>query len=305
VCIAFDADNREMRMAPRVDKVYRKLYIYNRAATTGSEGEADFYLTRAPACSSLLPPRPEKLAAWEFAERFEVMRKTTVETIQLQTVLDELKIERVDWFKTDSQGTDLRLFQSLGEPRLRRVLVAEFEPGILDSYAGEDKLWQLMASMDNLNFWMAEIEIKGSQRIRKDLLDKFRRFEREYLIHLLRPAPGWAEVTYLNTFSEEDFRLREYLLGWACATIYRQHGFALELVAMARARSSDPILEHLEKHSIRAVRLCYGNLFAYVPLIGRLFRRWRKRKRYQNRTTALLTRLSEAGHGVAGEKERE
>jgi len=300
VCIAFDADSREMRMAPRASNVYRELHIYDRAATASPEGTADFYLTRAPACSSLLPPRPEKLAAWEFAERFDVMQKTTVKTIRLQTVLDELKIERVDWFKTDSQGTDLRLFQSLGEPRMRRVLVAEFEPGILDSYAGEDKLWQLMALMDSLNFWMADIEIKGSQRIRKSVLDKFQRFEREYLIHVLKPAPGWAEVTYLNTFSEEDYRLREYLLFWVCATIRRQHGFALELVAMAKARFSDPILEDLENHSIRAVRMCYGNLVAYLPLISRLFHRWRKQQRHKNRTTAVPTKLPTADHGVVG-----
>jgi FkbM family methyltransferase len=305
VCIAFDADDREMRGVPRANKVYKRLYVYNRALTAGPEGVADFYLTRQPACSSLLPPCPDKLAAWEFANRFDVTRRTSVETIRLQTVLREAGIESVDWLKVDSQGTDLRLFQSLGEHQMRQVLVAEFEPGILDSYQGEDKLWQLMSWMEGLNFWMSDIAIHGSQRIRKSLLGGFRRLEREYLMHLLKPAPGWAEVTYLNTFAEENFRLRDYLLGWVCATTKSQHGFALELATVAKERFADPICEELLRHSAGAIRQCYWNVPAYFPLIGRAFRRWKKQVRNRSASVPLRTAMLAAGHGVPGEDERE
>jgi FkbM family methyltransferase len=287
VCVAFDADDREMRADSRIGKVYRKLYIYNRALTAGSEGVADFFLTKAPACSSMLPPHTEKLAAWEFADRFTVVRKGTVETIHLQTVLRELKIEQVDWIKIDSQGTDLRLFQSLGEQRARRVLVAEFEPAIMDSYQGEDKLWQLMSAMDRLNFWMCESEIKGSQRIRKSLMDAFRPFERKYMVHLLKSAPGWAEVAYLNGFADDGLRLREYLLGWVCATVKGHHGFALELAIKAKERFREAFCEELEQNSVRSIRRRYWDLPAYFPLVSRVYHRWRKEKRHQNVPAAL------------------
>jgi FkbM family methyltransferase len=286
ICVAFDADAREMRQKSAAPVGYRRLHIVDRALTTDEEGIADFYLTKEPACSSLLPPCTEKLAAWEFAERFRVVQKSTVQTMRLQTALRELRIERVDWFKSDSQGTDLRLFQSLG-PLMRWVLVAEFEPGILDSYLGEDKLWQLMASMDSLGFWMSDIEVMGSQRLRKGLMTGFRRIEREYLVHLLKPAPGWAEVTYLNTFTADDFSLRDCLLAWVCATVKRQHGFALELAATAKARFNDPICAKLEQHSKLAIRRCYLNLPAYLPLISRAFRRWTKRNRHANSSVSL------------------
>jgi FkbM family methyltransferase len=295
VCIAFDPDDREMRVDTRANREYRKLHLYNRALTADTDGVSDFYLTKEPACSSLLPPRTEKLAAWEFADRFAVVGKSSVRTIHLQSVLQELKIEQVDWFKTDSQGTDLRLFQSLGEPRMRRVLVAEFEPGILDCYRGEDKLWQLISSMDNLNLWMADIDFGGSQRIRKSMMTGFRRFEREYLVHLLKPAPCWAEVTYLNGFADSDFRLRDYLLGWVCATVKGQHGFALELAVLARERFDDGFCEELEQHSIRAIRKGYWNVFAYFPLAARVFRRWRKRKRHENGSLPRRTAPPAAG----------
>lgn len=292
VCVAFEPDDREMRSTPQASTVYRKLYIYNRALTAGTEGIADFYLTKAPACSSLLPPWTERLAAWEFAGRFEILRKSKVETIHLQTVLRQLKIDQVDWFKTDSQGTDLRLFQSLGEPRMRRVLVAEFEPGILDSYQGDDKLCQLMSAMDGPNFWMCDMSVKGCQRIRKNFMKEFRPVEQRYLVHLLKSAPAWAEVAYLNAFVEDGLRLREYLLGWVCATVKGHHGFALELAINARDRFGDEFCQELEQHSIKLIRRRYWNLLAYLPLLGRTYRRWKKEKQHRNDAVALSETLN-------------
>ena len=53
--------------------------------------------------------------------------------------MKELEIKSFDWFKTDSQGTDLRLFKSIGETLIPKIIVAEFEPGFINSYLGEDK----------------------------------------------------------------------------------------------------------------------------------------------------------------------
>jgi hypothetical protein len=276
VCIAFDADDREMVQTRRASKVYKELYIYNRALAAGPEGTSDFYLTAAPPCSSLLPPNTKSLAAWEFAGRFSVLRKENIRTIHLSTVIQELGLQRVDWFKTDSQGTDLRLFLSLGESLIRKVLVAEFEPGIIDAYEGEDKLWQLMSCLDQRPFWMADMTIRGSSRIRKNQIRGFSTFEQNYLVHLLKTSPIWAEVAYLNSFVLEELDHRDFLLGWVCASIKRQHGFALELAATGKRRFQDAMFETLEKHSLRAIRSSYLNLPAYFPLLLRLFRKWRK-----------------------------
>jgi len=47
----------------------------------------------------------------------------------------------------------------------KKILVADFEPGIIDAYEGEDKLHQLMAYMDKDPFWVSSMEIKGTKRI--------------------------------------------------------------------------------------------------------------------------------------------
>jgi FkbM family methyltransferase len=276
ICIAFDADEREMRQTRRASNVYKELYIYNRAVSASPERTSDFYLTKSPPCSSLLAPNTKGLSAWEFADRFSVIKKDTIKTIHLSSVIQELKLERIDWFKTDSQGTDLRLFLSLGDALIRKVLVAEFEPGIMDAYEGEDKLFQLMSSMHTRAFWMSDMVIKGSHRIRKDLVKGFTRFELDYMVHLLKTSPGWAEVTYLSSFAHEEFSKRDYLLGWVCACIKQQHGFAWELAAGGHQRFRDPIFQTLEKHSMGRIRRSYFYLPAYFPLLRRLYRKWKK-----------------------------
>lgn len=275
-CIAFDADDRELARTRKTSAAYRQFHLYKRALSAGHEPRADFYLTSSPPCSSLLPPNLESLAAWEFADRFCVTEKATIPTIHIQDVIDELKLQRIDWFKTDSQGTDLRLFLSLGDEMVRKVLVAEFEPGILDAYVGEDKLSQVMACMDERSFWMSDIDIMGSSRLRKDQIPGFTGVERRYLVYLLRTSPGWAEVTYMNCFRHQDFTQRDFLLGWVFATLQSQHGFALELAGRAKQRFPDGIFERMEKHSLNRVRRSYLNLRAYLPLFPRVFRKWRK-----------------------------
>jgi hypothetical protein len=220
VCVAFDADDRGMGQTCRDSKLYKQLHVYDRILTSGSETMSDFYLTQDAPCSSMPPPNTKSLSAWEFADRFLVVGKQTVPTTNLKNVLTQLNLSRVDWFKTDSQGIDLRLFLSLDDALVQKVLVAEFEPGIIDAYQGDDKLWTLMSSMHELG-------------------------------------------------------KREYLLGWVCASIKRQCGFALELAVGAKTRFADPLFESLQQHSLKAIRRSYLNLPAYLPLFHRALRRWK------------------------------
>jgi FkbM family methyltransferase len=295
ICVAFDPDDREIGQTRRESKFYRQLYVYKRALTSEPVGSAEFYLTRDAPCSSVLPPNNEKLSEWEFAERFEVIKKDTVQTIHLSRVLGELNLNRVDWFKTDSQGTDLRLFLSLGDALIQKVLIAEFEPGIIDAYYGDDKLWTLMSCMHDRGFWMSDIAIHGSKRIRKSLLEGFSRFERDYLVHLLKTSPGWAEVVYLNSFTNRGFNQRDWLLGWVCASIKRQHGFAFELAVGAQKQFADPIFKELQKRSLAAIRRSYLNLPAYFPLLRRALRRWQRLEHWQHPTAAVAVPYKSRG----------
>jgi hypothetical protein len=266
IAVAFDPDDREMGYAVKESSSYKRLYLFNCVVTDEAPRaeKVEFYLTRSPYCSSVLEPRSEALGNWAFSELFAVEKKAPMQARTLSSILTELKISRVDWFKTDSQGVDLRLFQSMGEDIVRKVLAAEFEPGILDAYRGEDKLWSLMKYMDAQPFWMSDMTVKGTQRIRPELVrERFPAIHRRYFQRLLKTTPGWAEVLYLNTFREEGaLRLREYLLGWVFAIAKEQHGFAIDVALAGEKRFGDPLFRRMADH---ATDLIKRELYKQLP----------------------------------------
>jgi hypothetical protein len=277
VCIAFDADERKMGYATRGSGGFKKTYVYGRIVTSEKTEGADFYLTRFPPCSSLLKPDSESLNAWAFADFFQVERKVRVSTTTIPDILQEIGLEKIDWFKTDSQGTDLRLFDSLGADRINRVLVAEFEPGIIDAYEGEDKLWSVMAYMEKRPFWMSDISIMGSQRIRRETVDdKLGPLGRKLIPSLCRISPGWGEVTYFNEFRGDSAHLdkRDYLLGGVFAVTEKQFGHAMDIAAEGLKRFHDPIFRELEDHALSKLRRGYfkSPLFIIEQLALKIFR---------------------------------
>jgi hypothetical protein len=253
VCIAFDADNRQMGYVVREASGFRKLYVYNRIVTDLPVPETDFFLTRSPYCSSVLKPREDKLRQWEFQNLFVVHDTVRLKAVTLPRVLEEVGVKYVDWFKTDSQGTDLRLFKSLGEVVMDRVIVSEFEPGIIDAYEGEDKLWQVMQFMERRPFWMSEINIKGSKRARNDIIAERHSTGFALRKDRIETAPGWGEVTFIHSFDEgiDGFGIREFLLGWVFAVLERQFGFALEIAVQGKERFNDAIFEEMEAYIVQ------------------------------------------------------
>jgi len=250
VCIAFDADDRDIDFVERETKRYRKLYVFNRVVTDSETDHLDFFLTRSPYCSSSLRPDFQQIQHWDFAALFEVQKVVQLKSITLKDVLTGLGIKRVDWFKTDSQGTDLRLFKSLEQQIQMNTLVAEFEPGIIDVYRGEDKLHHLMRYMDEMPFWMSDIHVLGCKRINQDILQRLNEVEKKGL-QTVRTSPGWAEIIYMNTFRNPNFGKREFLLGCVFAMIEKQYSFALELSINGYDKFGDGVFAEIKDCILR------------------------------------------------------
>ncbi len=242
ICIAFDADEREFNISEQDNKTYKKLITFNRIVTAEPVAKADFYLTNSPYCSSLLEPDIKNLQSWIFSSLFAIDRKTELPAITVQQALIEININYIDWFKTDTQGTDLRLFKTLPSKIADHVLAAEFEPGILDAYIGEDKLYSVMDYMQQHKFWLSSMQPKGVQRLEKSYVSKLGSFASGKII---KRSPGWAEVTYLRETLSID--KRQLLLLYIFALIEKQYGFALEVVDFAMKHFNDVIFEDCKK----------------------------------------------------------
>jgi len=256
-CVAFDADQRDFKFIEDEDGNYKKLFIYNCIVSDEEAQDSPFYLTRSPYCSSVLEPNHEKLQPYFFSQLFDVEAKVTLKTKSLKNVLNELNIQRVDWFKSDSQGIDLRLFKNLDSEMQKRVLVGEFEPGIIDAYKKEDKLSQILEFFQSQTFWLSDIKIKGVPRIPYKVLKDY--FSSNFIFRLAKAsmieAPGWGEMTFFNDFENEDlFTIREYLLAWVFAMIEKQYPFALIVANKGRERFNDNIFDEMEKKSLAFIR---------------------------------------------------
>ena len=268
---AFDADTREFAVSESTNGSYRKLYSINRLLAARPADEVDFYLTRSPQCSSSLRPDAAALAPWAFNALFDVEKVVKMPAASLQEVLTSVGIDYVDWYKTDSQGTDLRIFDALPAATIERAIVAEFEPGIIDAYAGEDKLHALMAYMERKPFWVTNMKIKGSQRIAADDIAQLGALQRRDIGMFLKMAPGWCEIEYINTFAGPAMGLREHLLGWAFSSIKGEHGFALHLAQRGAREFGDPLFVQLSAASRKSMSAFFPR-FA-MAAAGRLARR--------------------------------
>jgi len=254
ICIAFDADNREMAFAEKETNTFKKLIVFSRVVTDQDNKEIDFYLTKSPFCSSSLEPDTEQLRDWSFRELFQVEKKIKLKAIRITEALQEAKISLVDWFKTDTQGTDLRLFQSLPESIREKVIIAEFEPGIIDGYKGEDKLYDTISYMHKYGFYMSNMEVKGVQRINPNYLNDFSGIHKKALQKCLKKSPGWAEVTYMNRLKTGTHDKRTYLLSYVFALIEKQFGFAIEIANQGFLITNDGYFNELKNYAIKKIK---------------------------------------------------
>lgn len=253
ICIAFDADSRDFNVSETENRGYKKLYTFNSLVGTKEAEKSDFYLTTSPHCSSILEPETDKLKDYYFSNLFAIEKTITLNTTTIESCLDKLGLNRIDWYKSDTQGIDLRIFSHLPDSIREKILVADFEPGIINAYKKEDKLYSLMEFMNRLDFWPSKMNIKGSVRIPYNLGKEINLKDKEFL-HSHKLAPGWCEITYINSFVSNSFSLRDALLLSVFSILNNEYGFALYVVNSSRRKYKDAILNELENHLIALIR---------------------------------------------------
>jgi hypothetical protein len=259
ICIAFDGDERDFAFSESTSHGFKKLFVFHSLVLDKKKSKSKFYLTKSPYCSSTLEPDLKSLQPWSFADKFEVEKAVILPGTTISDALKQVKISYIDWFKTDSQGLDLRIFNSIPKKIRENIIAAEFEPGIIDAYHGEDKLYSFLQKIDSQNFWMSGATVKGAQRIAGEELQLLSGspFVQKLISFSHKTSPGWVEMVYLNSFNKQ-FTAREYFLGWMFATIEQQYGFALRLARTGFQTYSHSLFEKLEESSIRRIR--YGVL---------------------------------------------
>jgi len=244
ICIAFDADDRDFQYAENNNSRFKKLHIVKRLVSPNKATSTNFYLTKSPYCSSSLEPNIEELNNYAFNELFKVEKVIKLNSTDLNEVMKDLSYDRIDWYKADTQGTDIRIFKSLNEDIIAKILCLDFEPGIIEAYKTEDKVYEIMAFMKDKNFWLGELKIDGTPRISSETKKIFPKMIREFIENFITKSPCWAEMTYFNSL--ENGTLRDYLLMYVFLIEKKQLGFALDIAIRGGVKFKDTIFQQME-----------------------------------------------------------
>ncbi len=235
IFVGFDPDLREIYETS--EGHFHQAITINEAITSDpASTEVLLYLTKFAYCSSTLRPDFDSLSNFLFADLFTVEREESVRAGTLDSTLNRLSLTVIDWLKLDTQGTDLRIFQSLRDETRRRVLAVDIEPGLIDAYIGEDLFADAHRELVREGFWLSNLNVGGAVRMRATTLDEVAKREpdinRAFVESHLKKSPGWCEARYFRTIahlSANGFERRDYVLSWVFALLDEQLGFALDL----------------------------------------------------------------------------
>jgi len=257
--VGFEPDARDAAALSGAQREFRRWIFCPvlAAPTTPPTGKLPFHFTRSPQCSSILPPNQSPLREWAFVDQFEVLRTEAVTAMSLTGALEQAGLDRIDWLKCDTQGMDLKLYQSLPAPWRQQMLVAEFEPGFIDSYQGEDHVADVLVAMKSEPFWLAGLTPGLTPRGRRDLMAAgWPAGIGPWLRRLAPPAPAWAGLQFLRDVGRVPAIAdrRGWLLAWVFAVVAGQPGYALTVAEEGRRRFGDPLFGDMAQESRRQLR---------------------------------------------------
>ncbi len=235
VYVGFDPDLREMYESN--SNGFYKSVVVNKAITNEiTKNEVVFYLTKSPFCSSTLKPDLQSLDAYLFSDLFQIEREVSVEAVTLDDVVKQLSLKGINWFKTDSQGTDLRIFNSLSDEIRSQVLAVDVEPGLINAYIGEDLFIDAHRNLMNQGFWLSDLNVCGTVRLKRETISAIHniepRIDIDRMTQYVKNSPGWCESRYLRTIDwlrQSNASKKEYVLLWIFSVIDRQYGFAIDV----------------------------------------------------------------------------
>jgi hypothetical protein len=258
--VGFDPDRRELHTSSSGGG--RRIIVEQAVVADADAGEATFFLTANPTCSSTLRPLAGEVGEYLHAYRFEVVGEATVPATTLAKALAGAGIDRVDWLKLDTQGTDLRLVASLDDGLAATLMAVDAEPGLDPSYDGEDTFGELHRALVARGFWLSDLELTRAVRLRRatydDLLGARTKLGRRLAEFALKTSPTAAGPRYLRTLASLEATgagRDEHLRLWACAFFSGNRPYALDVIATCRDRhgAAAPIPELVEA-TVRANR---------------------------------------------------
>lgn len=239
VCLGFDTNIQNNKS----DTSYKKFYLIKCLISNKNE-KKNFYFTFDKNCSSSLKPVNKDIKEYLFNQKFQIKKITKLKYMTLNRVLKNYKISYVDWFKTDTQGTDLRIFKNLNQSIKKKILIAEFEPGFENIYTKEDTVADVVKYMIK-DFFIDSFKVKGDYFFSKKTKVKFLNKLQNRFFHLFNKKQIiWANITFINKLKGK-FSKRDILLYIVIQIIRKNYLIALKICEQERKIIGDELYNYI------------------------------------------------------------
>lgn len=266
IYVGFDPDRRDISELD--DGFFHKTFLINKAITSDESSEVLFNLTKHPQRSSVLKPDSNSLSNFLYSDLFVIEKEEKVDATSLDSVLKFLDFNKINWLKTDTQGTDLRIFNSLSNEIRSQVLAVDIEPGLIDAYIGEDLFIEVHRNLVSQGFWLSNLNVCGSIRLKKLSLERLTEIAPDLkpeVVNLYhKKTPCWCEARYLRTvdwLAQGNFSKSDYIMLWIFSLLDNQIGFAAEVAfEYERIFGQDKVSQAMLNEAILRLRGLHGGV---------------------------------------------
>ena len=140
----------------RTDAQYHKKFAVNKVIA-GFAGGRKFRRNTDPGTSSLMDPDERLIAQYDIRNKYVVDRVFDVKCITLPALLQDFGIQSVDYLKTDLEGLDFEVIQSMDQ-QLENVLCVQCEVRFQPFYVGEPYFFEIASYLDARGFEVISME---------------------------------------------------------------------------------------------------------------------------------------------------
>jgi hypothetical protein len=215
--------------------IFKTAHLVEKIATVTGGEHIPVNIIRDPVYTSVLKPHPRAIADFIDPD-MELESESLLPAVTIDTVVASLSLPGIDWLRTNINGVDVPVFQSIGEDVRRRILVVDTCLDFVELFEGQSSSVARFPEFISEGFWLSRAQSYGPIRMRRESLTRINSLDASIGPRLLsghhRRTPGWLFSRFLRTaesLAEREASQRDYLVLWAFALLDGQLGFAADL----------------------------------------------------------------------------
>jgi hypothetical protein len=244
------------------EKTFWRAHLVDSAITELEGQNARIANTCAnPVFSSFLTPNPSNSSQYLDLDR-GVVSRSEWRTSSVNTVVQRLDIERLDWIHLNVNGVEARIYNGIGTDLRKNILALDTSLDFIDIYRDQDKTLEAYRDYVRDGLWLSTIHHFGPVRItlpsRAALLEQDPAISELYFEQYHRRIPGWLFGRFFRTIEslrEGAFSRREYIVLWSFACSDGQFGYAADVAfEYKRLFGSDQSFKAMLEETIRGIK---------------------------------------------------